>query len=193
MGNAYDSGYRLNGTSVTVTSLQPGTAYEASISAQDPAGTSSWVQPVVFYTTAESGIVWVKTYSLVTDASGDSESIPTGGSFTARAKSAGQVALTAGTYLLSLNFMATPNATTTGEVFPQAFVYNGSTIAADFSNDLFSIGSGALAPYDAAAAGDQVSSYYSGTMVITVPASGETLWTCTGLVTTPTTGPGRTR
>jgi hypothetical protein len=172
---AFDSGYQLDGTSLTVSSLAPGTAYEASISAKNSGGASAWSQWIMFYTTASSGVVSVKTYSLVADSSGDSESIPTGGSFTAKAKSVGTVALTGGTYLLNLNFMATPDATTTGAVYPQAFVYDGTTIAADFSNDLFNIGSGALAPYNAADAGDQVNSYYSGSSVITVPAGGETL------------------
>ena len=38
------------------------------------------------------------------------------------------VALTAGTYLINLNFIATPNAATNGAVFPQAFVYAGTPI-----------------------------------------------------------------
>jgi hypothetical protein len=111
----------------------------------------------------------------VADATGDSESIPTGGSFGSHAKKIGTVALTAGTYLLNVNFIATPNATTAGDVFPQAFVYDG-TPAANFSNDLFNVGSGALAhPYNATEPGDNVNSYYSGTSVITVPSGGETL------------------
>ena len=173
--SAFDSGYRLDDTSVTVTSLAPGTAYEAKISAENSGGASEWTQWIMLYTTAASGVVSVKTYSLVADSSGDSESIPTGGSFTAKAKSVGTVALTAGTYLLNLNFMATPNATTAGDVYPQAFVYDGTTIAADFSNDLFNIGSGALAPYNATDASDEINSYYSGSAEITVPAGGETL------------------
>jgi hypothetical protein len=175
----YDSGNTLHGTSVTVTTLSPGTSYEARITANEGGGkTTGWSNWVKFTTTATapaSGGLTTKTYSLVMDTTGTSESIPTGGSFTAKAKSVGTVPLTAGTYLLNLNFMATPNATTTGDVYPQAFVYNGTTIAADFSNDLFNIGSGALAPYNAAVPGDQVNSYYSGSTVITVPAGGETL------------------
>lgn len=172
---AFDSGYRLDGTSVTVTSLAPGTAYEARISAENSGETSRWTQWVMFYTTAASGVVSVKTYSLVADASGDSESIPTGGSFASQAKPLGTVTLVPGTYLVNLYFTATPDATTTGGVYPEGFVYAGTTIAADFSNDRFNIGSGALAPYNGTDAAGQVSSYYSGSSVITVPAGGETL------------------
>ncbi len=172
---AFDSGYRLDGVSVTVTSLAPGTAYEARISAENSGVASQWTRWVLFYTTAASGVVSVKTYSLVADASGDSESIPTGGGFASAARPLGTVTLGPGTYLVNLNFTATPDATTTGEVYPEGFVYDGTTIAANSSNDRFNIGSGALAPYNATNAAGQVTSYYSGSSVITVPAGGETL------------------
>jgi hypothetical protein len=89
---------------------------------------------------------------------------------------AGAVALTPGTYLINLNFMATPNAATNGAVFPQAFVYAG-TPKSDFSNDLFNVGSGALeqATQAEVTGGDTINSYYSGTAEIIVPAGGETL------------------
>ena len=48
----------------------------------------------------------------------------------------GTVPLAAGTYLLNVNFMATPNAATSGAVFPQAFVYNGP-LKTDFTNDIY--------------------------------------------------------
>jgi hypothetical protein len=128
---------------------------------------------VQFYTTAAqgtSGVISTKTYTF--DPNG--ASIPTGGSFTAKAVVIGMVTLPAGTYLLNVNLMATPNAATGGAVFPQAFVYDGP-VNADFTNDLFNIGSGALAPYNASSPTDQVNSYYSGSSEITVPAGGQPL------------------
>lgn len=75
-----------------------------------------------------------------------------------------------------MNFTAAPDANTTGDVFTQLFVYNG-TQATDFSNDPFNIGAGALENPTAAAAsaGDTINSCYSGSGEITVPAGGETL------------------
>jgi hypothetical protein len=101
-------------------------------------------------------------------------SVTTGGHFTANAKMIGTVPLTAGTYLLNVNFIATPNAATSGAVFPQGFVYDGPA-KSNFSNDMYNFGSGALAPYNAITPTDQVNSYYSGSSEITVPAGGETL------------------
>jgi hypothetical protein len=205
-GAAYDSGDAVTGTSDTVMKLAAGTAYEARISADNAAGASQWSPWVFFYTTAapgergangspgprgaagprgaegprgpqgSSGVVSTQTYTLKSDANGNSDSIPTGGSFLSKAKSAGAVWLPAGTYLLNLNFMATPNATASNDalIFPQGFVYNG-VAKSDFSNDLFNIGSGALAPYNASDPSDQINSYYSGTNEITVPKGGETL------------------
>ena len=176
-GAAYDSGGKLTGTSVTVSTLAAGTAYEAKISAENSAGVGEWSSLVLFYTTAArgpSGVVSTHTHSLETDAGGDSYSVPTGGRFFTGARKVGTVLLTAGTYLINVNFMATPNAATSGAVFPQGFVYNG-TAKADFSNDLYNFGSGALAPYNASTPTDQVNSYYSGSSEIVVPADGETL------------------
>jgi len=229
-GAAYDSD-RLTGTSVDVSTLAAGTAYEAKISAQNSAGASEWSALVLFYTTAApgmpgpqgmpgaqgmqgpqgvrgpqgtqgaqgtqgpqgvrgargalgpqgirgaqgtpgpSGVVSTKTYTLT-----PSSSVTTGGSFTGHEQLAGAVALTPGTYLINLNFAATPNAATSGAVFPQAFVYAG-TPKSDFSNDLFNVGSGALeqATRDEVTLGDTINSYYSGTAEIVVPAGGETL------------------
>jgi hypothetical protein len=175
---AYDSGDTLTGTSHTVSTLKAGTAYEAKISAANSAGSSEWSAFVLFYTTAAqgpSGIVSTHTYTLETDPSGDSDSVPTGGSFASGKKLVGTADLAAGTYLINVNFMATPNAAAGGAaVFPQGFVYNGAA-QPDFSNDLFNIGSGALAPYNATDITDQVNSYYSGSSEITVPTGGATL------------------
>jgi Fibronectin type III domain len=175
---AYDSGNTLTGTSHTVSTLKAGTAYEAKISAANSAGSSEWSAFVLFYTTAAqgpSGVVSTHTYTLETDPSGDSYSVPTGGSFASRKKLVGTADLAAGTYLINVNFIATPNSTAGGAaVFPQGFVYNGAA-KADFSNDLYNIGSGALAPYNATDITDQVNSYYSGSGEITVPTGGETL------------------
>jgi hypothetical protein len=177
-GAAYDSGGKLTGTSVTVSTLAAGTAYEAKISAENSAGASEWSSLVLFYTTAAqgpSGVVSTHTYTLKSDSSGNSDIVPTGGSFATHAIMIGTAALPAGTYLINVNFMATPNTTAGGAaVFPQGFVYNGAA-KTDFSNDLFNIGSGALAPYNATDITDQVNSYYSGSSEITVPAGGETL------------------
>ena len=173
---AYDSGDTLTGTSHTVSTLKAGTAYEAKISAKDSAGSSEWSALVFFYTTAAqgaqgpSGVVSTKTYTLMPQAS-----VPTGGSFATGKKLVGSVALAAGTYLINVNFKATPNATAGGAaVFPQGFVYDG-VAKADFSNDLFNIGSGALAPYNTADITDQVDSYYSGSSEVIVPSGGATL------------------
>lgn len=210
---AYDSRYRLTGTSDTVSTLAPGTAYQAKISAETRTGASEWSPWVVFYTTAAPGlqgaqgtqgqagprgqqgerglqglrgpqgprglpglssVTATKTYALATDKAGDTDSVPTGGTFTDHAKKVGTVTLPAGTYLLNLNFMATPNLIASGAIFPQGFVYNGQA-KPDFSNDLFNVGSGALAPFNASTPSDQVNSYYSGSGEITVPSGGETL------------------
>jgi hypothetical protein len=176
-GAAYDSGGKLTGTSVTVSTLAPGTAYEAKISAENSAGGSEWSSWVLFYTTAArgpSGVVSTKTYTLESDPSGNSHSIPTGGRFATYAKMIGTAPLSAGTYLINVNFMATPNAATSGAVFPQGFVYDGPA-KSDFSNDMYNFGSGALAPYNTSTPTDQVNSYYSGSSEIIVPAGGETL------------------
>jgi hypothetical protein len=176
-GAAYDSGGKLTGTSVTVSTLAAGTAYEAKISAENSAGVSEWSSLVLFYTTAAqgpSGVVSTKTYTLKSDPSGNSDIIPTGGSFATHAIMIGTATLPAGTYLINVNFMATPTAATTGAVFPQGFVYDG-TAKSDFSNDMYNFGSGALAPYNTSTPTDQVNSYYSGSSEIVVPAGGETL------------------
>jgi hypothetical protein len=193
-GASYD-GDRLAGRPVTVSTLAPGTAYAAKISAQRPGGVSEWTPWVLFYTNAApgakgakgvqgprgahgqrgpSGVVSTTTYTLEADPTGAKDSLVTGGRFTSHEQLVKAVTLTAGTYLLNVNFMATPNGITGGDVFPQFFVYNGAP-KSDFSNDLFNVGSGALALYNPSTPTDQVNSYFSGSNEIVVPSGGETL------------------
>jgi hypothetical protein len=106
---------------------------------------------------------------------GTAVNVPTGGRFATNKTLVGTVSLTAGTYLVNVNFVATPNAVTTGQVFPQAFVYNGAQ-KPDFSNDLFNVGSGALElATQTELSTDPINSYFSGSAEITVPSAGETL------------------
>lgn len=97
----------------------------------------------------------------------DGEAINTGGSFSTNATQVGTLNLPAGTYLVNVNFKATPD-TGTG-VAPQMFVYNGAALP-DFSNDLFNLGAGQLQD------GTSHDAYFSGSGVVTVPAGGETLY-----------------
>jgi hypothetical protein len=99
--------------------------------------------------------------------------IVTGGSFNAKSTDIGSLPLKAGTYLVTFNAKATPNAANTAEVFPQFFVYN-QVKNASFAGDEFNVGAGALEPFIVGAS-SQHDSYYSGTGQITVPAGGETL------------------
>ena len=85
-----------------------------------------------------SGVVSTSDASLVTGAA---MNVATGGSFTNLKTKVGTVNLKAGTYLVNVNFVATPNAVTTGQVFPQVFIYNGAQLS-NFSNDLFNVGVG---------------------------------------------------
>ena len=118
-----------------------------------------------------SGVVSTSDKNLVSST----VTVPTGGSFSARKTLVGTVKLAAGTYLVNVNFTATPNAVTTGQVFPQVFLYNGPQNA-DFSNDLANVGSGALEQANASeVANDPINSYFSGSDEIIVPAGGETL------------------
>jgi hypothetical protein len=120
-----------------------------------------------------SGVVSVKTTQLAPSAG---LTVNTGGSFTERSSTVGTVTLAAGTYLLNANFVATPNAVTTGDVYPQFFVYDGA-VNATFTNDVFNVGAGALEDPTATILGDGdvINSYYSGSTEITVPKGGETL------------------
>lgn len=109
-----------------------------------------------------SGVVGIDSTQLVSEDS--SMSIPTGGGFVANATDTGTVDLKAGSYLISLNAKATPNADTgTAQVFPQFFIYN-QVKNSGFNGDLFNVGSGALEPF-----GTNHDSYYSGYTLLTLP------------------------
>ncbi len=119
-----------------------------------------------------SGVVSTSDTSLVTGAA---KNVATGGSFTTNKTLVGTVKLKGGTYLVNANFVATPNAVTTGQVFPQVFVYNGAQLS-NFSNDLFNVGSGALEQATQPEINtDPINSYFSGSAEIKVPSAGETL------------------
>ena len=119
-----------------------------------------------------SGVVSTSNTNLVSAP----VTVTTGGSFSSLKTLVGTVKLKAGTYLVNVNFMAAPNEVTTGEIFPSLFVYKGAALA-NFSNDTFNVGSGALEDPNSAEVtdGDLIDSYYSGSTEITVPAAGETL------------------
>lgn len=104
------------------------------------------------------------------------QSVATGGSFSKNETTVGTLDLKPGTYLVNVNFKATPNAATSGQVFPQLFIYNGA-FSGDFSKDLANVGAGALEEATATelSDGDAIDSYYSGSAIVTVPAGGETL------------------
>jgi hypothetical protein len=103
-------------------------------------------------------------------------SVNSGGSFSSGKTALGTLILQPGKYLLNVNFMATPNATTTGNVFPSLYVYNGAPLS-DFSNDLFNAGSGALEDPTSTELtdNDPIDSYFSGSGIVTVTGSAETL------------------
>jgi hypothetical protein len=120
-----------------------------------------------------SGVVSSSTTDL-----GGVTSVPTGGGFVANATKVGTVSLpSAGTYLISLNAKATPNATTSGDVFPQFFVYDQAKNSS-FTGDLFNAGSGALEdPTSSELPNHVIDSYYSGSEQITLTsATGTTLY-----------------
>lgn len=106
------------------------------------------------------------TSATLQDPTAAPQSIPTGGSFVSNAVDIGTLTLGAGTYLVNFNAKATPNTDTTAQVFPQFFVYN-QVKNSGFAGDLFNMGSGPLEPNST-----HHDSYYSGSEVITVPASG---------------------
>lgn len=96
--------------------------------------------------------------------------IPTGGSFLSGAVEVGTLNLNAGTYLVNVSAKATPNASgDSAQIFPQFFVYN-QVKNTNFNGNEFNIGAGALEPD-----GTNHDSYYSGSGIVIVPASGETL------------------
>lgn len=116
-----------------------------------------------------SGVVSTNTTDL-----GAVPSVPTGGGFVANATQVGTVQLGAGTYLINVNAKATPNAVTSGQVFPEFFVYNQAANS-NFTGDLFNVGSGALEQFPTKVLSSKIDSYYGGSAVITVPSGGETL------------------
>jgi hypothetical protein len=113
-----------------------------------------------------SGVVSTGDTSLVSSDT----NIITGGSFLASATEigAGKVTLTPGTYLLTFNAKAAPNASGTAQIFPQFFIYDQAKNA-DFSGDVCNIGTGALEPLFSS--GNQHDSYFSGTCQVTVTAT----------------------
>jgi autotransporter adhesin len=108
-----------------------------------------------------SGVV-ASAVNTLTDAT---SLVNTGGSFTANKTLVGHVSLKAGTYLVTLKAKAAW-ASGNGE-FPQFFVYEGAALT-DFSNDLFNVGSGALAQGNAS-----IDSYYNGTGQVTLTEDGD--------------------
>ena len=167
----------LSADSVTITGLSAGTAYDVRANAFYGGKGHTWTASDLFFTTAAagpSGVVSTGTHSLVSPSSPATAS--TGGSFTARATVEGTVTLSAGTYLLNVNAMVTPDATTNGDVFPQLMVYDGP-VNADFTNDLFNVGNGAIENPTSTelTQGNLINGYLSASNEITVPADGETL------------------
>jgi hypothetical protein len=61
--------------------------------------------------------------------------VPAGGSFYSNAVELGSITLHAGTYLITTNVKATPNAASTDQVFPMVALYN-TTKNADFDGDV---------------------------------------------------------
>jgi hypothetical protein len=119
------------------------------------------------------GIIDTASKQLV---SASTPAIKTGGSFSSGKTLIGTVPLEEGTFLITVNFEATPNAVTTGDVFPQLFVYNGPQADGSFTNDQFNVGAGALENATATELStDPINSYYSGQAEVAVPAGGETL------------------
>lgn len=113
-----------------------------------------------------SGVVATTTATLTSTP----QSITTGGRFAANATDAGTVDLKAGTYLVSVNAKATPNAATSGAVFPMLAIYSGAALP-DFSNDLFNVGAGSLEQFTTGPLpSNLIDSYYSGSTVITLTA-----------------------
>jgi hypothetical protein len=106
--------------------------------------------------------------STVTKDLGTVATVPTGGGFVANSTEVGTVSLAAGTYMISLNAKATPNAAESGQVFPQFFVYDQVKNSA-FTGDLFNVGTGALEPFNVDVAHSH-DSYFSGSTLITLPS-----------------------
>lgn len=127
------------------------------LGAQGPRGTAG--TPGAKGDTGSSGVIdkLSKTFDPIA-------SVVTGGGFVANSTEVGTIDLPAGTYLISLNAKARPVTPTDGtQVFPQFFVYSEAKNA-DFTGDLFNVGSGALE----AGTHTTIDSYYSGSNTVTL-------------------------
>lgn len=147
--NAYVNGTPNCGKSTPITLGTNGTVSGA----RGPAGPAG-----------PSGVVSTGVHDL-----GGKASIPTGGPFSTNKTEIGTIDLAAGTYLVSVTGKATPPVGGTGsvDVFPQFFVYGGAA-QADFSNDLFNVGSGALE----SGTNNQIDSYFSGSGQVVLSTAG---------------------
>lgn len=114
--------------SPTVTQLSAGNANcpTGGDSISDATGNTTYVCDGATGAQGPSGVVSTGITQLVQtsdpsyDATNDGDTINTGGSFTKNATLLPTtVTLTAGTWLVDVNFTATPDAVTTGDVFPQ--------------------------------------------------------------------------
>lgn len=148
----------------TVTGLKAGTAYELRAERGD------WTVPVLFITTAEAGAAGSNGSAgsagetLVSQtALSANAAVATGGPFLTNATVLGSVTVkTAGEYRVSVNAKVAADSTTQ-EVFPLIAVYNGVALA-DYSNDLFNLGDGAL-PLS-----KSIDQYIVGSQVVSLPA-----------------------
>ncbi|HEY2552139.1 MAG TPA: hypothetical protein VGI64_16350 [Streptosporangiaceae bacterium] len=104
----------------------------------------------------------------VTKEFSNAVSVGTGGPFVANSTDVGTVTLKAGTYQISATAKVAPNATTSGDVFPQFFIYNQAANAA-FDGDLYNFGSGALTPF-VPSVNSQHDAYYTGSTLLTLNA-----------------------
>jgi hypothetical protein len=101
--------------------------------------------------------------------------VPTGGSALARATQVGSFTLSAGTYLLNANFVASPDETSSAQAFPQLLLTRGGPLNSSFSTSFWNVGSGNLEnPLASALPADVTNSNFSGSDVVIVPAGGQT-------------------
>lgn len=126
--------------------------------------------------TGPSGVVSTGSHQLVTASQG--VNVATGGSFSKRNTQVGTLKLDAGTYLLNVDATVTPNATTSGDVFPQLQVYDAQFTGSNWSDDVFNAGNGAVENPSATelSQGNLINGFLSGSTEITVPAGGETVY-----------------
>jgi fibronectin type III domain protein len=187
----------VNGSSLILKGLSAGTAYDVRASAVKGGKAYPWTATNLFITKAEqgpqgdpgpqgdqgpagqqgpSGVVSTGTNQLVSSSQGDQ--VQTGGSFSKRSTEVGSVQLDAGTYLINVNAVATPDATTSGDVFPQLEVYQAQFSGSNWSDDLFNVGNGAIENPTATelSQGNLINGFLSASDEVTVPAGGETLY-----------------